>query len=70
MGDNTGYVYFLVDEEYKFCKIGYSSDPSRRLARAQVDCPLRLVMFHSIPGSKRLEQQLQMEFGPQWVRGE
>lgn len=70
MEDNTGYVYFLADEDYRFCKIGYSADPLKRLARAQVDCPLKLVMFHSIPGSKLLEQQIQMKFGPNWVRGE
>jgi T5orf172 domain len=70
MEDNDGYVYFLADADYRYCKIGYSTEPTKRLARAQVDCPLSLFILHQVKGSKRLEKTLQMEMGPYWVRGE
>lgn len=59
----NGYVYFIATEDFSFFKIGFSEDPPKRLQRAQVDCPLKLILYKQIPGSRRLEQKIQYHLG-------
>jgi hypothetical protein len=66
----SGAVYAIRDDERKAVKIGWSTDPIRRLAQLQtaVPHPLRLTAF--IAGSKNVERSLHELFSDRHVRGE
>ena len=48
--DNESYIYFFINEKYRFCKIGYSINPSERLKSVQTGCPFELTIAGIIKG--------------------
>jgi hypothetical protein len=64
------YVYFLVDEKYEFCKIGFSSNYEQRTKKIQSHCPLRLSIHKLIPGGITKEKELHYKFEEYRVHGE
>ena len=65
-----GFVYFLLTQDYSYMKVGFSKDPHKRLSQAQVDCPIELSIYHTIPGTKETEKSIQMSLGKHWERGQ
>jgi hypothetical protein len=63
-------VYLIVDEEEKFCKIGHSKDPQKRLQSLQSSSPCLLYLSYVIRGGKELERKLHDKFSHHRVRGE
>jgi len=60
--DNESYVYFFVNEKYKFCKIGYSINPSERLRAIQTGCPFELTIAGIIKGDYSNERDFHSVF--------
>lgn len=52
----NGFVYFLVNNEYSFCKIGFSDNPEKRLSEVQTGCPYALRLHHFFTGTTRDER--------------
>lgn len=52
-------VYLIVDTEKKFCKIGYSANPKRRLKELQRETVLKLELVCVIVGSIGTERYIQ-----------
>lgn len=61
-------VYFVLCGE--FIKVGFSSNPYKRLSSMQTGSPFPLVMLADIPGSKDDEQEIHRMFPDLHVRGE
>lgn len=56
------YVYFIGNLEYKFCKIGYSANPSVRLSDIQTGCPFEIEVIGIIKGNRKDELRHQQFF--------
>jgi len=63
-----GYVYFLQCEA--FVKIGYSSNPKRRLRALEVMCPFPCTLMGMIPGGKLDEARIHADMKASHHRGE
>lgn len=61
-------VYFVLAGD--FIKIGFSTNPLKRLAAMQTGSPYELIMLADIPGSKDDEQEIHRMFPDIHVRGE
>jgi len=68
------YLYVITDDRRETCKIGYSSDPDRRVAELNVGNPNRLLVEHRVrvPEDRvqALERKLHFELGHCRVQGE
>lgn len=42
----NGFIYFAVNEDLSFCKIGFSENPSKRISEIQTGCPFKLYISH------------------------
>lgn len=69
-GPVDSYVYFMQAEGSGLIKIGYSTDPRKRLAQLATMSPepIHLVAVH--PGDRTLEQALHARFRQHRARGE
>lgn len=65
-----GYVYFIVNEEFTFCKIGFSEKPNSRLSEIQTGCPYRLKIHHSLTGTQADEYNLHKRYSHLNSQGE
>ncbi len=69
----NGRVYF-IDDGF-FIKIGFSSEPQKRIVKLQTASPFKLTLVASVPGNKRMETDLHKRFRHlkshgEWFRGE
>lgn len=69
-GGEKHYVYFMGNLKYKFCKIGYSNNPNKRLSSIQIGCPFTLEIIKTIEGSQEREKKTQKYFKKYKERGE
>lgn len=72
-GKLTGWVYFIRCGE--FIKIGFSTDPRRRLADIQSHMPHDAELLLAFAASEKVERQLHRKFGAmrhrnEWFRAE
>lgn len=51
-----GFVYFIINEEYKICKIGYSVSPANRLKHLQTSSPYLLKIQKTVVGDIQMER--------------
>lgn len=65
----TGYVY-AIRSECGLVKIGWSSDPIRRLSKIQSDTPNKCVLVGAYVGGRDLEAEIHDQLRPWRVRGE
>jgi hypothetical protein len=65
-----GYVYFFADAPGTLLKIGYASDPLRRLRELQTAAPSVLMPVCVAPGGVTLEKALHEKFEAEWAHGE
>lgn len=61
-------VYFILAGDY--IKVGFSTNPHKRIKSMQTGSPFVLVMLADIPGSKDDEQEIHRMFPDLHVRGE
>jgi hypothetical protein len=64
------YVYFFVNEDYGFCKIGYSKNPLGRINELQTGCPFSLRILGFIEGDRKIEKKFHKRFWANRTRGE
>jgi hypothetical protein len=77
-GAPTGWVYLISPHvnnaapgpEDRFVKVGYSSDPGRRLSELQTGCPYPLAVAATYPGCRRLERAIHLAIGDHRSHGE
>lgn len=72
-GRFRGFVYLIENAARRIVKIGYSLDPTGRLAGLQTAVPDELRLLHSFPGSPFEERALHQRFkehgvGREWFR--
>lgn len=65
-----GFVYFVINDKNKICKIGFSLDPQKRLKQIQTGCPYPLRLYRQIEGTYELEKQLHKKFQQYKTNGE
>ena len=58
----VGFVYFIGNTEFNFCKIGFSRSPESRIMDLQTGCPFALKVIHVIEGSLQTEKELHRKF--------
>jgi hypothetical protein len=63
-------IYFIHKPNEQSMKVGFSSDPMRRLATLQTGSPSWLGMYAIIPGSKTDEAKFHAALRPHRIRGE
>lgn len=63
-------IYFITNESQTTVKIGYSSDPKRRLGSIQTGQFEKLLLFGTAPGTKKVEKHLHELFKKFRIRGE
>lgn len=63
-------IYFIRCPAMNAVKIGFTSDPYKRMASMQVGCPAELVMHGYFQGKMGDERWLHSKFGSQRIRGE
>lgn len=63
-------IYFIRDKLTGLVKIGYSTEPWRRLNKIQADCPGELEMIALVAGTLATEQALHEAFRGSRFRGE
>jgi len=70
MGSSSGYIYFVKPQGSSVVKIGFSTDPDKRLRSLQLmnHTPLKIVA--KIKATQRDEQWLHQELKAYRVRGE
>lgn len=61
-GEKIGFIYCIVADHNKFIKIGYSTNPPKRLKALQTSCPHSLEIRSFFLGSKQEENETQSEF--------
>jgi hypothetical protein len=66
----SGAVYAIRDDERRAVKLGWSTDPLRRLTQLQTAVPHALRIVAVIAGGKTLERGLQSIFKDRRIRGE
>jgi hypothetical protein len=65
-----GYVYFIGNKEYGFCKIGFSKKPHARMLQIQTGSPFMLEMFGFIEGTTKEEKSMHRKFAKYRSHGE
>lgn len=68
--NNETYVYFIVSNQFNFCKIGFSANPTSRLKEIQTGCPFDLSIAGIIKGSKKREKEFHEMFKEYRTHGE
>jgi len=68
--DAIGVVYLVGQPGTTFVKIGIALDAQSRLDSLQIGNPFRLVLLHTVPGSRREESKLHSRYRHRRVRGE
>lgn len=63
-------VYLIINEIEKVCKIGYSENPTARLATLQTGCPYPLTLAATVVGGVEQERQLHQDFSEYRLQGE
>ncbi len=58
----SGFVYVLLTEDGRRCKIGYSKQPIVRMSQVQSESRTRVRMVKYFPGSMRTERSLHARF--------
>lgn len=58
----NGFVYFMVNNEYSFCKIGFSDNPEKRISEIQTGCPYVLKLHHFVTGTTRDEKKQHQKY--------
>lgn len=66
----VGFVYFIINDKNKLCKIGFSMNPIDRLKSVQTGCPYPLRLYRQIEGTYSLEKELQRKFQQYKSNGE
>lgn len=66
----TRWVYFLLDEDRGFIKVGYSQDPTGRVKRLATGSGSQMKLLACIEGTRDLETQLHRQFKPYRIKGE
>ena len=66
----NSYIYFIIDANKQYIKIGKARNPQIRLAQIQVDCPLDLELLGYILAWQEPEKAIQWKFESLNVRGE
>lgn len=61
-----GYVYFMLHTPTKYLKVGYSSQPAKRLQTHRVAIPGDVTTLGVVPGGKMLERAIHDELS-QWL---
>lgn len=64
------WVYFILDEDAKRVKIGYSTNPMKRLKNLQTGASGTLRLVCATPGGAKLEAYFHEQFSPYRVNGE
>lgn len=65
-----GHVYFIEARLCRAIKIGWATDPRKRLVTLQAQCPDQLDLVFSEPGNGREEAELHARFAHLRMRGE
>lgn len=68
-GSKAGFVYFMLAGE--FVKIGFSTDPLKRLPRVQWGCPLLVTLAAAHPAAQHVERDYHLRFASHavpWAR--
>jgi Meiotically up-regulated gene 113 len=63
-------LYLICDVTRTKVKVGFSSNPSRRLKQLQTGSSEELILIATCPGDRRREIQLHQWLSPQRKRGE
>lgn len=66
----SGYVYFIGNKEYGFCKIGFSKKPFVRMLCIQTGSPFILEMFGYLKGTTKDEKYYHRKFSKYRSHGE
>lgn len=64
------WVYFILNEDSRHVKIGYSTNPMRRLKSLQTSASGTLRLVCAIPGGAKLEAYFHEQFSPYRAKGE
>jgi hypothetical protein len=64
------YVYFIEAVGLGRVKIGYSSDPTRRLRELNTASPTELIIFRSMPGNEQMEKDIHARFSHHRIKHE
>ena len=54
----NGRIYFLITEDRRYIKIGYSINVPNRILDLQKSCPLKLILIEDVKGSINEERRL------------
>lgn len=65
-----GYIYFAQIEKTGHIKIGFSSEPQKRIAGIQASCPFKIRLLAICKGTKKDEENYHKRFKKIHVRGE
>ncbi len=57
-----GFIYFIGNDYYGFCKIGFSKHPEKRLSQIQTGCPFALRIFSIIDGNIENEKEYHRKY--------
>lgn len=63
-------IYLIADVEKRWCKIGYSVNPSDRIKGIQTGIPFLLEVLYVIEGNYKYEKYLHKKFKEYYIRGE
>ena len=66
-GEND-FVYVFANIKYGFCKIGYSTNPFKRLKEVQTGCPFPLMIIAKYKGNRTMETLLHRKYKSYKVR--
>ena len=68
--NDIGFIYFFTNMEYGFCKIGFSTNPHKRLNNVQTGCPFSISVHHILKGTKEDEKITHKKFKKYKSNGE
>ncbi len=63
-------VYLIADTEKRWCKIGYSATPKKRISGIQTASPLKIEIISIIAGDTTDEKELHKKFKDKRLNGE
>ena len=63
-------VYFIGNTDYELVKIGFSSEPEKRVKQLQTGCPFPITILHTEVGTPKNESELHRRFSKHRVNGE
>ena len=59
---NTGYIYFIQNEDNNLIKIGYAKNVQKRIVALQTPSTSKLILLGNIPGNFDFEKRLHKRF--------